>query len=201
MLALAAIIPKRHRILDHHRERWHLRIRCLHRHVAREEGRHIGHHVADGRARAAESGLHDGVVLGVEMPLYHVANGNVDAWRRVDQGAILVGDFDDVHGDSVGCGRSVGCAGGRHHHAGAGAVLVALHSLGSRHVDACCVAIGSTLVLLGVRSVPHILSSAILSYDTACECEGRDERSDEMHAESSMMIVRCVRRKYDWMIE
>ncbi len=131
------------------------------------------------------------MVLGVEVPLHHVADRDVDACGRVDQGAVLVGDFDDVHGDAAGCGHGAGCARGRHHHAGTGAVLAvlaALHGLTSHHAGFCCGAAGNALVLLGIHSTPHTRSSAILTHDTACKYESRDERSEEMHVGSLMVI-------------
>ncbi len=140
------------------------------------------------------------MVLGVEVPLHHVADGDMDACGRVDQGAVLVGDFDDVHGDAAGCGHGAGCARGRHHHAGTGAVLAVLHGLASRHAGFCCVAAGIALILLGIHSTPHIRSSAILTHDTACKYESRDERSNEMHVGSLMVIKGCVRRKCNQMI-
>lgn len=108
MVLLRAIIPQWVRVIDHQCPGRPHHIGLSYWHVARKEPGNISHLVADGMARVIESCLYDGVVLGVEVPLYHFAGGDVRAGGAVGQRAVLVGDFDDVDFDAAGAG---GCGG------------------------------------------------------------------------------------------
>ena len=123
MLRLRAIKPNRLRVVD--RQRVHRRLRARDGHEAGEEALHGRLHVVDGHARIRERRLHDGVVLGVELELHHRAGGRFEAVGREDQGAVLVGDFDDLHADHAGATRHArgrGGLGGGHDGAAAAGV-------------------------------------------------------------------------------
>lgn len=102
MVALRAVIPERRRGLHHHRQDWPHSVFRTDGHVSRVEGSQVGHDVAERFARVRERGLNDGVVLRVEMPLHHVSDWNSCACGAVGEGAVLVGDVDDVDFGAAG---------------------------------------------------------------------------------------------------
>ena len=74
MLALRTVVPKRLLRTDHHGHDGQHHVGLADRHVPGVESRHVRHGLANGLARVVEGGLHDGVVHGVEVPLYHFAD-------------------------------------------------------------------------------------------------------------------------------
>ena len=113
MLCLRAIEPNRLRIINRQRE--HRRLRPRHRHEAREKALHRRLHVVDWHAGSCKRCLYDGVVLGVELELHHRAGSSFDRVWRENEGAIFVGDFDDLYIDHAAARtRGRGGRGGGH---------------------------------------------------------------------------------------
>lgn len=78
MLGLRAVDPYWRRVVDHDGICWRCRGRSRHRHEARVETRCAGLVQSDRLAWLGEGGLRDGVVVGRELELHHVADVRLD---------------------------------------------------------------------------------------------------------------------------
>jgi hypothetical protein len=97
MLCLRAIDPHGRRVVDENSISGDAQISHQDGHEAREDACQVGVH-ADRLARVVEVGLRDGVVLGHELKLHHIAFGGGDLVRRVSERAVRVADGYDVDG-------------------------------------------------------------------------------------------------------
>jgi len=109
-VGLSAVDPDWLGVVDHDGEDGELGGADSNGHESRLDACDIRHHLANWFTWLVESGLGDSVVLDVELKLNHAARSSSDLIRRVCQGAVVVGDLDDLDADRTsGRGRCAGC--------------------------------------------------------------------------------------------
>lgn len=106
MLALRAVQPEGRLARDHDGVGRHGGVGRGHGHEARPEASpNVG--AGQGLAGRIEGRLRDGVVLGRELELHHVADGGFEVLGGVGEGAVQGADADDVDFDACFLGCSV----------------------------------------------------------------------------------------------